>query len=327
MKNLLLFLSVIISCEHLGTRLIDQSEKTNSGQRNIASFPRINLSSPQRDHFYDERKRRDDDRREVLDRSYTRRSGNICEKEDRDHECKDQCKEIYRRIRDRDDCEELTVSQVEGLYRIFTALESPVKSQLRQIDPEDFDVFLNISIAALEDLIDDWSSREAKEFLYWLINNEDAATVFEKEDDDYDTLTALLRKVRPFNFTNIHEPFITGRFIEVAVNSGNEKVIEWFMEYIEDKNNACGNETVSKACFTVYCKIGNRINKNAMKSLMGFDSFASYIEDIVDDKINATNGVHSNVGTGWTYGDGNGEYEDSGDITDNWVKDLCGDLT
>ena len=284
------------------------------------------------DSYYDERKRRDDDRREVLDRSYTRRSGNVCEKEDRDHECKEQCKEIYRRIRDRDDCEELTVSQVEKLHELYELLEKPDEDELEGVDPEDFDVFLNISIAALEDLVDDWSSRESKEFLYWLINNEDATEVFEKEDDDYDTLTAVLREIRSgWTFNDIHEPFITkiegGRLMEVAVESRNEKVIDWFMEYIEDKNNNCQDETVSLACFTVYCKIGDGIDDDSMEDWLDYDSFQSYIEDIVDDKINATNGTGSDGGTGWTYGDGNGEYEDAGDITDDWVKDLCGGLT
>ena len=294
------------------------------------------------DSYYDVRKERDEDRDDVLKRSFTRRSGDVCEKEDRDHECKEQCKEIYRRIRDRDDCEELTIAQVDKLFELWELLEKPDEDELEGVDPEDFDVFLNISIAALEDLVDDWSSRESKEFLYWLINNEDATEVFEKEDDDYDTLTAILREIKSgWNFDNIHEPFVTkiegGRLMEVAIESRNEKVIEWFMEYIEDKNSDCQDETVSQDCFQVYCRIGDGIDDDSMEDWLDYDSFQSYIEDIVDDRINAVNNTDE-PGTGsWFYGESGSDctnanvggrcFEDAGDTTDDWVKDLCGGLT
>ena len=116
--------------------------------------------------------------------------------------------------------------------------------------------------------------------------------------------------------------------MEVAIKSGNEHVIEWFMDYIEEENNACGFETASKACFKVYCKIGNGIHRGAIKDWTNYDAFRSYLEDIVDDKINATNGSGSDAGRGWTYGHptGKGKFETLNEVSDNWVRDLCGGL-
>ncbi|MDE0091923.1 MAG: hypothetical protein OXN83_01395, partial [Oligoflexia bacterium] len=194
------------------------------------------------DDDYDIRKRADEDRNYVLDDSRKRRSGSICEDEDRDHECRDLCKEIYGRVGDRKDCEELTVTQIEKLFELFELLEKPDEDDLDGVDPEDFDVYLNVSIASLDDLIDDeWNSRESREFLYWLVNNEDTAAVFEKEDDDYKALTGVLKNIKNFNTDSIYEPFTTkiedDKLMEVAIDSGNEMIIEWFMNYIEEKNS------------------------------------------------------------------------------------------
>ena len=305
------------------------------------SSPGVNISDKD-DPYYDERKRRDDDRKDVLERSRTRRSGNICEEEDRNHECKDLCKEIYGRVGDKKDCEELTVAQIDALFTLYELLESPDEDDLVDVEAEDFDVYLNVSIASLEDLIDDeWNSRESKEFLYWLINNEDAATVFEKEDDDYDTLTALLKNINSFSTAEIWEPFTTkiedDKLMEVAIDSGNEMVVEWFMDYIEDKSDDCRREMVSLGCFEVYCKIGDGIDEDFMEEWLSYGDFESYIDDIIDEGVNSNDatvagGDSSNDnpaggGTSWDYGDGDGKFEDIGDISDDWVADLCTDLT
>ena len=59
---------------------------------------------------------------------------------------------------------------------------------------------------------------------------------------------------------------------------------------------------------------------------MAFDEFEGYIEDIVDNKINSEQGTRPNRGTGWKYGDGDNQFKDVGDVSDDWVKDLCGGL-
>ncbi|MCY4321282.1 MAG: hypothetical protein OXC37_02610, partial [Bdellovibrionaceae bacterium] len=202
-------------------------------------------------------------------------------------------------------------------------------------DPEDFDVYLNVSIESLDDLVDDeWNSRESREFLFWLINDEDAANVFEKEDDEYDTLTAILREINNFDFDDIHEPFTTklegsDNLMEVAIDSGNEDVIDWFMDYINDKNQACDREPVSKPCFEVYCRIAQDIDDDSIENWLDYDSFESYIEDIIEEGVNSKNrGDNANRGTaGWTYGEESGELEDINDLDDDWEEELCGGIS
>ena len=279
----------------------------------------------------------DEDRDSILQASKMRKNGDICEKEDdRDEPCKEQCDEMYKRKKDREDCEELTVNQITALFELYEILEEPDVDDLQEVEVEDFDVFLNVSMAVMEDLIDDWNSREAKDFLYWVVSNEEVAVVFEKEDYDYNALTDLLKKISRFRYSEIYTPFITkiegGRLMEVAIDSRSEKVIEWFMEYIEDKNSSCQDETVSRDCFSIYCRIGKKIDTDSMENWLDYKEFESYIEDIVEKKINANNSDDSNYsnrgdGNGWQYGRGEGQFEEIGDITDDWVKDLCGGLT
>ncbi|MCZ0933387.1 MAG: hypothetical protein OXJ52_09600 [Oligoflexia bacterium] len=301
--------------------------------------PGINDGSGVReDEEYDRRKDDDDNRGSVFDRSRSRRSGNICEDEDRDHECKEQCKEMYRRIGDRDDCEELTVAQIGVLFELWEFLKEPDEDDLPHIDAEDFDVYLNVSISSLDNLVDDWNNRETKEFLYWMINNENIAKIFEKEDNDYKTFTAILKNLNGnFGSSTIYEPFLQkierDKLMEVAIDSGNEMVIEWFMDYINDENSDCKDEDVSKDCFEVYCKIGKGIDEDFMEQWLDYPVFEDHIDDIIQNGVNATNpgaaggdATNDINSSGWTFGDDDGEFENFGDISDDWVTDLCHDL-
>ena len=315
----ILFLSFIVSCSNF-----NQVEHAVSGDRG--------------NDYYENRKNNDKDREIVLSSSKNRRGGNICEGESKDHECRNMCKDMYRRIGDKRDCEELTVTQVAKIYELWEILEEPDEDDLTDIELEDFDVYLNISIASLEDLIDrKWSSREAKDFLLWLINDEDIAKIFEKEDDEFDTLTELLRQIKSFDYDDIWKPFVAKidsreRLMEVVIDSGSEDVMVWFMNFIEDKSSDCRNDNVSRNCFEVFCRIGDGIDEDFMEDWLDYDQFESYIEDIIDDKINANNSDHriyENRGdgiSGWTYGDGNNQFEDIDDISEDWVEDLCGGL-
>ena len=56
---------------------------------------------------YDDKIKGDENREAKLE---IVRTGRICEKEDRDHDCKEQCGDIYTRRGDREDCEELSVA-------------------------------------------------------------------------------------------------------------------------------------------------------------------------------------------------------------------------
>ena len=151
-----------------------------------------------------ERKKQEDENRDAKLKDV--RMGRTCENEDRDHDCKEQCGDIYTRRGDRDDCEELSVAFIERLEMLHEQLEDA--DDLEDIDPDDFDIYVNLSIAALDKLIGRYSSREAKDFLVWMINEEEIAKVFEDEDDDHETLEALLKRLKSFSGNDIYEPFV-----------------------------------------------------------------------------------------------------------------------
>ena len=86
----------------------------------------------------------DSDRDETLSRA---RRGDSCEDERESHECYELCKKMYKRVDDKEDCWKLTPDSIESIYDVWTALERGRLGDLEDIDPEDLDVFLNLSIA------------------------------------------------------------------------------------------------------------------------------------------------------------------------------------
>ena len=279
------------------------------------------------DRYYEDRRRRDPDRNEVFDRSRTERyPGKACEDESRGHDCQDQCRDIYTRRGDKEDCEELSVDQIERLHELHDILEKPDDDDLANVDFEDFDVYLNISIAPLDKLIGRYTRSEAKEFMLWLIEDEDASQVFEKEDDEYSAFEALLEGFAGSinsNGDNIWEPFVEriegDKLMELAIESGNEETLDWFMDYINEKNSQCEDEELHVDCFKIYCKIGDEIDDDYRDDWLGYENFEDYIEDIISEGINSDGGSEAN---GYQWGGSNNVIEELRDV-DDWVDDLC----
>ena len=250
--------------------------------------------------YYDDRKTRDEDRDRVLRDSRSRYKGKACEDEARGHDCKDQCRDIYTRRGDKEDCEELSVSQVEVLHELHELLEDPDDDALAEIDDEDFDVYLNISIDPLDKLIGRYSKKEAREFLIWLIESESSANVFEKEDEDFKAFENLLENISGnISGTTIYEPFLakldgSDKVMEVAIESGSEEIIEWFMDFINEKNSDCEEDEEDVDCFKMYCKIGDDIDSDYRDDWIGFEQFEDYIDGIIEEGVNKS-GTHSGV--------------------------------
>ncbi len=279
----------------------------------------------QREAGYYEKRRTRTERRSVLDKSKEKYKGKACEDEDRDHDCKEQCRDIYSRRSEREDCEELSISQIERLEDLHDRVKDPDKDDLEDdVDHDDFDVYVNIDIRPLDKYIGRYSTREAKEFLVWMIENPDIAKVFEKEDDDYNAFDRLLKRLKSFSGNDHHLPFIakvegSDRLMEVAVESGSEEVVEWFQDYINEKNSDCESDETSVDCFKVYCKIGDEMKNDIAEDWLGYENFEDYINDIIEEGTNksgTTNEVHY-------WGASSNLYEDSGDISGNWVDKLC----
>ena len=276
---------------------------------------------------YEQQKRDNaENRRRTFDRSRQRYSGSACEDEDRDHECKEQCKDIYTRRSDREDCEELKTGQIEKLEELHKLLKDPDDDDLAEFDLADFEVYLDISTSPFDKLVRKYSRGESKEVMLWIAENEDVAELMEDKDDDFKTLKPLLDDIAPAGNTTdkIHEYFIAkvdsgDELMKVVIDSGNESAHNWFLDFINEKNNACNTETVSKGCFKVYCQIGEGLKDDDIADeWLSFEEFDEYIENIVDDGINKGANTSS---TCWS-DNGNDAINDAGDVN-YWVDDLC----
>ena len=309
---------------------------------NVRGGDRTPRNPPRTEREYDDRKDRDKDRDSVLNSSRKRHRGPKCEDEDRDHDCRDQCKDIYSG-RDRKDCEELAVTQIENLHDLHEKLlEDPDDRSLAEVDTNDWDVYLNISIKPLDKLISKYSTRETKEFLLWLIREEDIAQKFIKEDDDYRSFKELLENLASAGDTNdnIYKYFIANvdgsdTLMEVAATDGDEEIIiKWFLDFINEENDDCERDETSDDCWEIYCKIGDEMDEDSRIELLSSEEFEDYVEDIIDEGTNGTIATSSAPGDEWcqegsTHADCDGSpkgiIENVRDI-DDWYDDLCGGL-
>ena len=275
------------------------------------------------DDEYNRRIREDDDRDEVLRR---RSGGDACEDEDNDHDCKDQCRDMYRRTDDREDCEELDAEEIEKLFEVHQALEDADDNDLRDIDLEDLEAYLNVSIAGFDGLIRNYGTNEAEEVLLWIAQNEDVAETFEDEDDDFKTLEQLLKVLSSFSSSELERPFTRDidrrTLFEEAIDARNDTAVDWFLNYIFYTDSDCNNdEEVSPECFTVICEIGDGFqDEDFLRDWLVISSFEDYIDDIIEG------GVNAGVDPKWdatAIENPDDLYEDR---DNTWVSTLCGGL-
>lgn len=233
---------------------------------------------------------------------------------------KDQCADIYSRIGDKEDCiKDLSVNQIDKLHELWGILKTPDKNNLKNLLPLDFEVYLNISISSFDKLALKYNTTEAKEVLIWVIENKEIARIFQKEDRNLKTLAVLLRSFMG-KFPKAHEPFLKklgkDRLIERLIDSSNnEFLLNWFHKYTED--HFCNGYSVTPACFSVYCEIGNKINSSYKQNwLNSGTAFKNYIDNIIKQKVNSKN---------WNIGEKSFESFNLSDITD-WTENLCGKI-
>ena len=271
-----------------------------------------------------------------LDEISKRYSGRTCESLNGEvfRECKEKCDEMYRKIRDRNECGNLKVNFIEDLYETYRILERA--NNLDDIDPDIFASYISINpkgIESLEYIIEDYTSGEAKEFLFWLISEEEIAEVFQIRDNDYNTLETLFKEIDPnYDEDELYESFtkkIGGEFLmEILIESGEENV-EWFMDFINEKNPDCSDDEYTIECLKLFCEIGDRLDETTRDDWLSYERFEKYINKIIDEKVNSQQGRNSDVRNpnGWIHEDAPRNTRDQiGDIYDldeDWVEELC----
>ena len=339
MKNIFLLLLSFIIINGFNSHQIaeaqgDETGTTETEQNETTGIETKTTETKQIEHSlqldidYEQRRPPDLDRSSILDQSRRRYSGSTCEEEDdRKHECVDQCRYIYSRRSDRNDCEELPIAQIAVLAEIHELLEDPDDDELASINLADLEVYLNVSIAGFDSRVSKYSKSESKEVLLWIAENKEIARLFSDEDYDFKALETLFKEViGSFSSSSeTHKPFITkidgnDKLIEVVIGSGNESALEWFFNYITEKAEGCSGDSdeVSLECFTVFCKIGKEMDEEIRESWLSFEDFEDYINDIVRTGINgnANPGPHQ-----WD----TDNIQDANDVA-NFYGELCGNL-
>ena len=78
----------------------------------------------------------------------------------------------------------------------------------------------------------------------------------------------------------------------MAIDAENAQAIEWFQNFILEENTACANRDDSdsnkKSCLQIFCTIGDAIEEDyAINWLGDFDEFEGFIDNMIQDEVNA----------------------------------------
>ena len=274
------------------------------------------LSLPSRDNDYYERSnRRDSNRRSALERSRSRYSGTSCE---RSRQCEDLCQDIYSRRSVKEDCLVLAEDQVEEIWEIYKILKNPKEDDLEDIDPEDFEIFVEIDLQPLDTLIGDFSNAETKKVLTWMIRDPDIIEIFQDEDDEYNLLEELLESLDGESGSSQYQSALSKNidgsdsFMDLAIDNDGP-ALDWIHSFFE--NQCSSSSSLEEICIfeSWYCEVG--LNKDRWKSLVDYEDFEEIINEILDSHRPAS------PPDWWT------EEVDADDLTitsgTNRLRDLC----
>ena len=250
-------------------------------------------------------------------------------------DCLDKCEEMYGRKKDRVKCEEMELDLVNDLFKTFELLETGDEDELDEINPKLFEAYISInhdSIEALEKIIKKYTNREAETFLFWLIDERESGLIFEKKDNEFDTLEQLFEEINAsYKNSEIWKALterMDGEVLMKLVLDAGDEVLDWMMNFINEKDPDCENEIESLGCFKVYCRIGKRLDKDDREDWLEYERFEKYISKIIDEKVNSQNARNSKNknSQGWRHEDAPGRSSSEiGEIRDidDWEEQLC----
>ena len=295
--------------------------------------PVIITTKPTTDEYKNIKKAKD--RKEILEDITKSYKGSPCNELDRKdknkRKCEEQCKDMFGTITSRKECRKLKVSLIKDLYDQFKILEEA--DDLQDINSRLFEVYLNVSISGLSKIADRYSDNEAEDFLFWVLKNETILNIFRKEDNNHIMFEKILKKFDSnYNTNSLNTTFSKklegSELIEIAIRNSESQMMTWFLDFINDKNEACDKDTETKDCFEIYCKIGDELSEDDKAEWLEVSEFEDYLKDIISKKVNSRNADSSNAKrynrNGWSYN--RQGIEEFSDLSDDWVSDLCQDL-
>ena len=265
-------------------------------------------------------------------RRASRAGGGDCEGED---DCEDQCKDLFSSNSKREDCEELSVNEVDGMFIAFEEddgyLAEPDDDDLEEIHPEDIENALDIDDRVWTDLIKEYSSAEAEDVLYWIATEEDIYDAIDSsldKDDLENFFKDLLKELNINTFTDFINKSLDkddeDNFLVLAYNADeSESAASFIIERANDDciksaaptnqnkyNSITGDDDRKKGA----CLLGEVLCREDGGDHIYEDVFEFVVEDISALEDYIEKGSASTGTTG--YRDGLGEEDDSDDIDD-----------
>ena len=237
-----------------------------------------------------ESQRKREKRREEIGKRYSRTrspfqqgssifsANNYCHDfgKDSDVKCKEDeiCAEVCDDFFSGKDESKCLESPVELVYEFDILIESLDDGDVEDVEPEILDCLLEIDDGPFTKELRRLSSREAKEFLELIAEDEDLAEVMEdQETSNYTFLTGLLSRSGSSNLLSAENNFPS--FLNILIEEDNEGAWDWFNSYVEDyKSNP----------LEFYCHYYTESNSGGRKehfrtSSLFEDAYGSEIED------------------------------------------------
>ncbi|MCY4513302.1 MAG: hypothetical protein OXB86_06405 [Bdellovibrionales bacterium] len=225
--------------------------------------------------------RKPNDREREIDK---RRKTGECAKDDN---CSEICDDIFTARKDREECEEYSIADVESIEDVFKVLEDPDLEDLEDLKLTDLEFLLDISPSPLEKSVSRMkSSSERKDFLAWLATNSEAANIVANAEDDFGIMKDLFGSGSASSIVQEINKTVDGgdNFVEIALDEGNEVALEWLHDFYGDK---CENKDRYETCIfrDFYC--GLKLSSDFDEQFFDY----TFFEDMLDEVLETEQGA------------------------------------
>ncbi len=231
-------------------------------------------------------------------RTRTRVGGGSCE---RDDDCEEQCEDLFGSRTKREDCLELSVNEVEGMFLAFEDndgyLAEPDEDDLPEVQPEDIENALDIDGGLWGELIEDYSRSQAKRVLYWIATEGDIYDAIDSSFDDGDLKRFFNDLLDEFG-SNSFIDFITttldrdkeDNFVVLSFNADEDSGASFLLEEALDdcRENAPAGQQTSKYTHVdedfrdAACLLAEALCDEDKGDYIFRDVFEYILEEIVD---------------------------------------------
>ena len=220
-------------------------------------------------------------------------SRNTCED---NKECEDVCDDVFSSRSEKKDCYKLPESLV---FQFEELLEITEDGDVDSIDARVLECMLDIDEREFAKATRKMSSREAKEFLAAVVQDDDLGEILEEEDDEFNILIQLLHRATGSSDLDDHlndEIEDDKSFFWLAAE-GNEFVWDWLDDYVNEECDRSETNCPTGQSIGAYCNVlvsGTGVFRND-RDLADFlsdaDLFADEYQEDVEDEIEQNNGT------------------------------------